>query len=322
MGSVLRCIQLLIIVVCFVLDVASFKFSRTASSATSNRNQQLELTRAYELDKDAIRSTELSSSHLKFTICGGGAFSLAIAKVLSYKNISVSMLVRNQTVADHINTYHYHPKYLTDCLLPSQLWATSDPQAALANADYIVHAVPCQESRKFLTQIREFMPPNAPIMSVTKGVEEGTFCLMNDIITETLGTERRCAYLSGPSFAREIMGGEATAVVIASEDHLAGELSKIMSSTQFRCHTSRDIKVCLSIMSIFVILSFQVYHFLMFSKLRLDLFFSLPNICLIIFFCGSAGPRIRRCRQKRDRSCRRNVRGTWTRHERHVVTGH
>jgi glycerol-3-phosphate dehydrogenase (NAD(P)+) len=80
-------------------------------------------------------------------------------------------------------------------------------------------------------------------MSVTKGVEEGTFCLMNDIITETLGKERRCAYLSGPSFAREIMGGEATAVVIASEDDLAGELSKIISSSQFRCHTSRDIKV-------------------------------------------------------------------------------
>ena len=66
---------------------------------------------------------------------------------------------------------------------------------------------------------------------------------MNDNITETLGTERRCAFLSGPSFAREIMGGEATAVVIASDCGLAGELSKILSSTQFRCHTSRDIKV-------------------------------------------------------------------------------
>lgn len=241
MASALRCTQLFMIVVSFILDVNSFSFSRPSMRAMSNRNFELGYTP--ESDADAIRSTELSSSHLKFTICGGGAFSLAIAKVLSYKNISVSMLVRNQTVADHINTFRHHPKYLTDCLLPTQLWATSDPALALANADYIVHAVPCQQSRQFLTSIKEFMPPNAPIVSVTKGVEEGTFCLMNDIITETLGTERRCAYLSGPSFAREIMAGEATAVVIASEDHLAGELSKIMSSTQFRCHTTRDIKV-------------------------------------------------------------------------------
>ena len=244
MSSILKCAQLFIFVASCVLDVNSFTFSRAPSQVTSRGRFQLDYTPVpFEEDTNAIRSTALSSSHLKFTICGGGAFSLAIAKVLSYKNISISMLVRNQTVADHINEFHYHPKYLTDCKLPSQLWATSDPEIALKDADYIVHAVPCQQSRKFLTSIKKFMPPNAPIMSVTKGVEEGTFCLMNDIITETLGKDRRCAYLSGPSFAREIMGGEATAVVIASDDHLAGELSKIMSSTQFRCHTTRDIKV-------------------------------------------------------------------------------
>jgi glycerol-3-phosphate dehydrogenase len=87
------------------------------------------------------------------------------------------------------------------------------------------------------------MPPNAPIMSVTKGVEEGTFCLMSDILFETLGPKRRTAYLSGPSFAKEVMAGEATAVVIASDCNLAGELSQIISSTQFRCHTTGDVKV-------------------------------------------------------------------------------
>lgn len=244
MSCALKSVQLFFFAASFVLDVTSYQLSRASSPTVSSRNFQLQYsTTTSESNIDPIRSTELSSSHLKFTICGGGAFSLAIAKVLSYKNISVSMLVRNQTVADHINEFHYHPKYLTDCLLPSQLWATSDPEIALADADYIVLAVPCQQSRNFLTSIKDFMPPKAAIMSVTKGVEEGTFCLMNDIITETLGKERRCAYLSGPSFAREIMAGEATAVVIASEDGLAGELSKIMSSSQFRCHTSRDIKV-------------------------------------------------------------------------------
>jgi len=182
-------------------------------------------------------------SEIKFAILGGGAFSLALAKVLSYKNITSSLLVRNQTVADHINEHHRHPKYLSDCPLPLQLWATADPTVALKDADFVVHAVPMQESRKFLTAMKQFLPPNAPILSVTKGVEQTTFCLMNDVILETLGPEVRAAFLSGPSFAKEIMNGEATAVVIAStDDSLASELAEILSSVEFRCHTSRDVK--------------------------------------------------------------------------------
>ena len=185
-----------------------------------------------------------SFDDLKFAILGGGAFSLAMTKVLSYKNISSTLLVRNQDVADHINRYHYHPKYLNESLLPSQLWATSDPSVALRNADYIIHAVPMQESRKFLVSMKPYLPPDVPILSVTKGVELATFSLMNDVISETLGPERRTAYLSGPSFAQEIMDGEATAVVIASaDDALSKELSEILSSVAFRCHTSRDVKV-------------------------------------------------------------------------------
>jgi glycerol-3-phosphate dehydrogenase (NAD+) len=182
-------------------------------------------------------------SQLKFAIFGGGAFSLALAKVLSYKNIQTKMLVRGDDVAEYINSKHYHPKYLTDSLLPTQLYATVDPVEALSDADYIIHAVPMQQSRKFLEGIKHHIKHEIPILSVTKGVEQGTFSLMNDIISETLGETKRAAFLSGPSFAKEIMNGEATAVVVASSDDvLATELAEILSSIEFRCHTSRDVK--------------------------------------------------------------------------------
>lgn len=146
-------------------------------------------------------------------------------------------------VAEEINTKHYHPKYLTDSKLPATLLATADPIQALQGCDYIIHAVPMQASRSFLTEMKPFLPPDVPILSVTKGVEQGTFCLMNDIIVEVLGPDRRAAFLSGPSFAKEIMDGQATAVVIAStDDALASELAEILSSVEFRCHTSRDVK--------------------------------------------------------------------------------
>ena len=92
--------------------------------------------------------------------------------------------------------------------------------------------------------MKPYLNPKVPLLSVTKGVEIGTFSLMNDIISQTLGTGYRSAYLSGPSFALEIMNGQATAVVIASaSEALASELALILSSAEFRCHTSRDVKV-------------------------------------------------------------------------------
>lgn len=127
--------------------------------------------------------------------------------------------------------------------MPDTLTATADPAEACRDADFIVHAVPMQSSRQFLSDMKQYLPPEAPILSVTKGVEQSTFCLMNDVIQQTLGTERRAAFLSGPSFAKEIMDGQATAVVIAStDDLLASELTEILSSVEFRCHTSRDVK--------------------------------------------------------------------------------
>lgn len=191
-----------------------------------------------------IENSFMRGKRIKFALLGGGAFSLALSKVLSYKNISTTMLVRNQTVADYINEKHYHPKYLPESLLPMQLYATSDPAEALSDATFVIHAVPMQQSREFLENMKPYLSPNIPILSVTKGVEQTTFCLMNDIISQTLGQEQKAAFLSGPSFAKEIMNGEATAVVIAStDDALSSELAEILSSEEFRCHTSRDVKV-------------------------------------------------------------------------------
>ena len=68
-----------------------------------------------------------SYGDVKFTIMGGGAFSLALAKVLSYKDIKTSLLVRDPNVAERINIDRYHPKYLTDCKVPDTVYATSDP---------------------------------------------------------------------------------------------------------------------------------------------------------------------------------------------------
>lgn len=133
-------------------------------------------------------------------------------------------------------------RYLSDITLPSNIVATADAKAALERATHLVHAVPVQFTRDTLRKVRKHIPAGIPVLSVSKGIETKSGQLMCDLLQELLGESHSYAFLSGPSFAREIVEGKATAVVVASEDRdLACEFSDILSSRSFRVFTSRDV---------------------------------------------------------------------------------
>jgi glycerol-3-phosphate dehydrogenase (NAD+) len=179
---------------------------------------------------------------VRIAVMGGGNFGLALASVTARKGIPTTLLVRSKEVADIINTYHYHPVYMSDFQLPTRLRATTNPSECLPDATYIVHAVPVQYSRKFLHGVAQYIPPSTPIISGSKGIETSSLGFMADILSECLGNERSYAFLSGPSFAREICEGVATAVVVASEDILlARDLAELLSNDSFRVFISSDV---------------------------------------------------------------------------------
>lgn len=173
---------------------------------------------------------------------GGGNFGLALATVVANNNIPTTLLIRDEETAESINKDHHHPRYMSDITLPKLVRATSDPETALADATYIIHAVPCQYSREFLDNVKDFVPTGVPVLSASKGIETTSLGFMADILRECLGEDRSYAFLSGPSFAREICEGVATAVVVASEDlMLADDLADLMSSENFRVFTTKDV---------------------------------------------------------------------------------
>ena len=57
---------------------------------------------------------------------------------------------------------------------------------------------------------------DVPVVSLSKGIETSTLCLMSDLIPQCLGDEQPLAFVSGPSFASEIVQGIATAVTVAT----------------------------------------------------------------------------------------------------------
>jgi glycerol-3-phosphate dehydrogenase len=55
--------------------------------------------------------------------------------------------------------------------LPRNMRATTDPVEAITGAQFALHAVPVQATRKFLQSIMHLLPATVPIISVSKGLE-------------------------------------------------------------------------------------------------------------------------------------------------------
>jgi glycerol-3-phosphate dehydrogenase (NAD+) len=179
---------------------------------------------------------------VRVAVMGGGNFGLALASVSARNGFPTTILMRSKEDADCINRTRKHPRFMADLTLPDKIRATTDPAQCLPDATYIIHAVPVQYSRKFLDSVRDYIPPGTPVISGSKGIETSSLGFMADILRECLGNERSYAFLSGPSFAREICEGVATAVVVASEDLLlARDVAELFSDNAFRIFTSKDV---------------------------------------------------------------------------------
>lgn len=61
------------------------------------------------------------------------------------------------------------------------------------------------------------LPPDIPVISVSKGLEVSSGQMMSEIIPSALQRKQPAVFLSGPSFAREVMDLRPTVVVAASK---------------------------------------------------------------------------------------------------------
>jgi len=82
------------------------------------------------------------------------------------------------------------------------------------------------------------------VVSLAKGLEQGTLLRMTEIIREVLPGHPAAA-LTGPNIASEIMAGYAAASVIATDDlDVAQAIQRILSRHVFRIYINDDVLGC------------------------------------------------------------------------------
>ncbi len=150
--------------------------------------------------------------------------------------------VRSEETAKDINDNHRNSRYLGDEVeLPDNLRATTDFSEAANCADVIVMGVPSHGFRGVLQELAKELRPWVPVVSLVKGLEQGTNMRMSQIVDEVL-PGHPAGILAGPNIAREVAEGYAAAAVLAMPDqHLAANLGQLFRTRRFRTYTTDDV---------------------------------------------------------------------------------
>ena len=180
---------------------------------------------------------------VQVAVLGGGSWGTTIAS-LAANNASVVLWTRDPATADDINTTGRNSRYLADLNLHPTLRATTSLHEAVFDADVIVIGVPSHAVRSTLVAIAPLLRHWVPIVSLTKGLEQGTRLRMTEVIEQEL-PGHPAGVLAGPNLAREVVAGYAAAAVIAMPDeHVATSLQRVFTTRRFRVYTNPDVVGC------------------------------------------------------------------------------
>lgn len=174
-------------------------------------------------------------------VLGGGSWGTTVASICARRGPTLQW-VRSAATAEDINKNHRNSEYLgSEVELPETLRATNDFNEAAHCADVIVMGVPPHGFRSVLTELARELRPWVPVVSLVKGLEQGTNMRMSQIVEEVL-PGHPAGILAGPNIAKEVAEGYAAAAVLAMPDrNLAGNLADLFRTKRFRTYTTEDV---------------------------------------------------------------------------------
>ncbi len=177
----------------------------------------------------------------RIAVLGAGAWGTALADALARIGHDVVLWAHEAEVATAIVATHENSVFLAGVPLAPSLDATNDIARAVSGADVVLFVAPSAVLRRVAARCAAAVAPEAILVVASKGIEDGTFALMTDVVGSEIPGHPVVA-LSGPSFAAEVAARQPTAVVAASEDPAAAAaVQRLCSSPVFRVYTHHDV---------------------------------------------------------------------------------
>ncbi len=172
---------------------------------------------------------------------GGGSFGTALGILLANKGYEVSIYDRKKSVVDDININRKNDKYIKNLNIPKNVTAYNDLDETIKNAKFIVLSIPSHAIRTVSRSLKNKISEDVVIISIAKGIEEGTNLRLSEVIEEEL-PNNKVVILSGPSHAEEVAFDIPTTVVVSSKNlEAANEVQDLFISKNFRVYTNDDL---------------------------------------------------------------------------------
>jgi glycerol-3-phosphate dehydrogenase (NAD(P)+) len=180
----------------------------------------------------------------RIVVLGSGAWGTAIALSLARNGRPITLWAHSPEAAKEIVDAGENIQFLPGFPLPDSITVTGDTEA-IAHADIVFSVVPSEFLRPIMARLQPHLHSGQILVSATKGVENGTFLRMTQVIASCVGEvglTLPIGALSGPSFAKEVAEGQPTAVTVAFDDHsIAALVQREVSSESLRLYTSSDV---------------------------------------------------------------------------------
>jgi glycerol-3-phosphate dehydrogenase (NAD(P)+) len=179
------------------------------------------------------------------SVLGDGGMGTLCAILLAENGCRVRLWSAFPEAAAELERSRENRRFLPGATLPPLVEVTGRDEDALASADLAVSAIPAQHMRSAWQRLAPHCPAKLEIVSVTKGIENGTLLRPTQILADVLdGGEptRAVAALSGPSIAPEVARRLPATVVAASpREALARRAQRLFSRPYFRVYTNADL---------------------------------------------------------------------------------
>ncbi len=181
---------------------------------------------------------------LKVAVLGAGAWGTALAQLLADKGADVVVWARRRELCESINAARENARYLPGVPLARGLRATDSIAAALDGAQMVVFVVPSHATRDVAREAAPHLREGVLVVSATKGIENESLMFMDEVLAQELPAHarRHFAFLSGPSFAKELAMHLPTAIVIAAhEPDIASRVMHHFHTPYLRTYASSDV---------------------------------------------------------------------------------
>lgn len=180
----------------------------------------------------------------RIAVLGAGSYGTCLAMLLGRSGHDVRLWCRSEETARQLEETRENTVYLPGYALPPAVRMTSSVEDAVEGAAIVLGVTPSHAVRDVVGRAATALAPGAVVVNASKGLEEGTHARMDEVYAEILPPEAaaRAAYLSGPTFAKEVAAGKPSAIVIAGRDAEALRVAQAaLASDRFRVYSSDDV---------------------------------------------------------------------------------